>query len=106
MVDKTWKAAERRIAKLFDTERTPLSGSNGKVTASDTLHPKLFIEAKKRKKHSVITLYDETKAKAAKEGKIAVIALTVNGRPGVWLMCKAKDFKKVASFLKEEKDER
>lgn len=43
---KTWKAVEGRIAKIFHSTRTPLSGSNSKHTMSDTLHKELYIEIK------------------------------------------------------------
>ena len=91
MADKWWKAVERRVAKYFGTERTPLSGGNGKQTRSDTLHERLFIETKARKKHTVISLWDETAEKAKKEGKIPVIALCEKGRPGFWVMTHSDD---------------
>jgi hypothetical protein len=40
------KAHERRVARWFGTERTPLSGGASRHTRSDTLHPKLYIEVK------------------------------------------------------------
>jgi hypothetical protein len=47
---KTWKAVERRVARFFGSERTPMSGGNSKHTRSDSLHPRLYIEVKSRKK--------------------------------------------------------
>ena len=44
MSDKTWKARERQVAKLLGTERTPLSGGNGKQTRSDSLSAEFFVE--------------------------------------------------------------
>lgn len=42
-----WKTYERKVAKFFNTNRTPLSGINSRHdTHSDTLHPKLYIEVK------------------------------------------------------------
>lgn len=43
---KRWKTYERRVATFFGVHRTPLSGGASRHTRSDTLHPKLFIEAK------------------------------------------------------------
>ncbi len=41
------KIYERRVAKFFGTNRTPLSGINSRHdTHSDTLHPSLYIEVK------------------------------------------------------------
>ena len=40
------KTQERRVARFFGTERTPLSGGASRHTRSDTLHPKLYIEVK------------------------------------------------------------
>jgi hypothetical protein len=42
-----WKGYERKVAKYFGTNRTPLSGINSRHdTHSDTLHPSLYIEVK------------------------------------------------------------
>lgn len=47
MSDRYWKVCERRAAKFFGTNRTPLSGINSRHdTSSDTLHPRLYIEVK------------------------------------------------------------
>lgn len=80
MSDKTWKAAERRVAALFDTTRAPLSGGNGKQTRSDTLHERLFIETKYRTRFAVVDLFIETAALAAKERKLPVLALVEKRR--------------------------
>jgi len=48
MPDKSWKKQERRIAKLFGTRRTPLSGYLSLHTKSDIIHDKLFVECKYR----------------------------------------------------------
>ena len=75
MADKTWKARERQVASYFNTHRTPLSGGSSRHTRSDSLHDELFVECKLRKKHSVISLWDETNEMAKKESKTPVIAL-------------------------------
>lgn len=95
MADKTWKAAERRIASYFGTERTTLSGGNGKQTRSDTLHEALFIEVKHRKKHSAVSLWDETKKLADKEKKTPVVCLCEKNRPGFWIMVHSDDLVKL-----------
>jgi hypothetical protein len=44
-LDKTWKAAERRIAELLGGARVPLLGRKG----CDLDHPVFFVEVKHRK---------------------------------------------------------
>ena len=95
----TWKARERQVAEFFGTRRTPLSGGNGGQTRSDTLHGELFVEQKLRAKHSAITLWDETKKLAAKEGKIPVVTLAEKGRPGFWVLVHSSAFEGVAREL-------
>ena len=52
-----------------------------------------------KKKHSVISLWDEAKKLALKEGKIPVVALCEKERPGFWVMVHSSDLEK----LKKEK---
>ena len=73
---------ERKVAAKFGAKRTPLSGSNGGVTASDSLHPVLFIEAKLRAKHAAWELWQDTANKAKKENKVPVVALKQKGGRG------------------------
>lgn len=98
----TWKAAERRIADFFGTTRTPLSGGNGKQTRSDSLHKGLFLEAKLRVTHAVVSLWRETKELADKENKIPVICLNEKGKEGFWILCHKDDFVVVAEMVKEK----
>lgn len=65
-MSKNWKNFERKIAKIFNTQRTALSGSNSKITSSDTLHPELYIEIKSNlrypkeaKKYDFVFFIDE-----------------------------------------------
>jgi len=96
MASKTWKSIERKIARFFGTERTPLSGGNGKQTRSDTLHAHLFVEAKYRQKHSAVTLWDDTAELAKAEGKTPVVCLAEKGRSGFWLVVHSDDLQAVA----------
>lgn len=75
----SWQRTEKDAAKDFDTERTPFSGSTSGLTRSDTLHPSIFMECKTKKKHSVKSLYDETKKLAFAEGKVPLILLREDG---------------------------
>ena len=53
-----------------------------------------------KKKHTVITLWDETAKIAKVEGKTPVIALCEKNRPGFWVMVHSDDLK----ILKENYD--
>lgn len=87
MPDRVWKAVERRIATFFGTTRTALSGGNSKVTRSDTLHPRLFIETKYRRAFAVLNLWKEVRILAKKEKKIPVVCLVEKGKEGFWILC-------------------
>ena len=96
MSDKAWKAFERRVADFFHGKRNPLSGGNsGSGTRADVIHDRLFIECKKRVKHSAVTLWDDTKKKAVKEGKTPVVCLSEKNRPGFWIVVHSDDFLKL-----------
>lgn len=97
----TWKAAERRIAGFFGTQRTPLSGGNSKITRSDTMHRGIFVEAKLRARHAAVQLWRETKLLADKENKIPVICLNEKGKEGFWIMCHNADFVRVGQMVAE-----
>lgn len=99
MSDKTWKAAERRIAASFGALRQIGSGSLGRDdrSSSDSTHEVLYIEAKYRKRHTAIALHDDTAKKAKKEKKIPVVVLAEKNRPGVWLLIKQDNLPAVAA---------
>jgi len=98
MADKTWKQRERLVAAFFGAKgRTPLSGGNSGHTRSDTLHEQLFIEHKHSVRHAITNLWDKTKKMALKEHKVPVVTLSVNGRPGFWVMCHSSDLTAVAN---------
>lgn len=88
MADRSWKAVERRVAAIFGTTRTPLSGRNSRHgTASDSLHEKLFIEVKHRAYHAPVTLYMETSELAKKESKTPVVVLAEKRRHTLFAVC-------------------
>lgn len=85
MADKAWKAFERRVAAWFGCLRNIGSGTCGRpdlLSASDSTHPRLFLEAKHHARHAARALWDATAKLARKEGKIAVLALGDRGKPG------------------------
>jgi hypothetical protein len=98
---KTWKSIEASISRFFGTTRTPLSGGNGKMTRSDTLHPRLFIEVKQRKSHSTAKLFRSTKDLAKKESKIPVVVLHETGSHDYLIVCEVSDLKRIAEEVKE-----
>jgi hypothetical protein len=79
---KTWKRLEQKVARMRNTERTPLSGGNSKMTRSDTLDDTFFIECKLRANPSIWKLYEETEALAKKENKIPVVVIKKKGMHG------------------------
>ena len=94
---KTWKAIERKVAKWFGSERTPLSGGNSKQTRSDSLHDILYIEVKYRVRHSAVALWRDTAAKANRENKIPVCCLCERGKEGFWLVIHSEDLLEVSN---------
>lgn len=99
MHKNTWKQGERRVCRYFGMERVPLSGGNSGHTRADCYDPagdtRLFIEVKHRKKHSAVTLWDDTKKLADQENKTPVIALIEKGRPGFWILVHSDDLCKL-----------
>jgi hypothetical protein len=92
MADRPWKRFERKVAAYFGGTRCPVLGDD---TRGDVTHETLFIECKKRKKHSIVTLWDTVKARADREGKTPVVCLSENGRPGFWILVKDDDLSKL-----------
>lgn len=103
MTQKTWKAVELRIAKLFGTYRTPLSGSFSRHTKSDTLHKNLFVEVKHKKKIPFLKLFKETIKKAKEERKIPLVVFVERNSRTPIVMCDINNLKEISSFLKDEK---
>lgn len=97
--DKTWKKDERKVAAFFGGQRNPLSGANSRHTGGDVIHPSLYIENKRRQKHSVVSLWSLTAEKAKLEGKIPIVTLTEHGKSGFWVVCKAEDLVKIKEVL-------
>jgi hypothetical protein len=91
----TWKQRERDVADFFHGQRNPLSGRNSKHIAADVIHDRLFIECKLREKHSAVSLWDEVKALADREGKTPVVVLCEKNRPGFWVLVHSEDLSKL-----------
>lgn len=97
---KTWKKVEQRIAAWFGSRRTPLSGGNSGHTRSDSLHHRLFVEAKHRVTHTAVTLWRQTAKLAAKERKVPVVCLHEKGKEGFWILVHTDHLEQVAEERK------
>lgn len=103
MTRRGWKAYEQRIAEDFGTERNPLSGPGSKHSGSDTLHAKLFIDAKVRREfRTAWRFFKAIEGLAEKEGKRPVLVVKVpGGRDADSIVaCRLKDLKAVADEVK------
>jgi len=83
-----WKGFERRVAETFGGIRAAFSGARPDITGTraDVKHDRLFIEAKWRERHSLMTLWRDTAEKARREYKVPIICLAEKNKPG-FLIC-------------------
>lgn len=102
MPDKVWKAQERRIAKMFGSRRTPLSGIHSLHTGSDVIHNRLYIECKYRKRIAILDIFNEIIEAAKKENKIPVLAIKSKELKDDYIVMRIQDLEKIAKELKEE----
>ena len=91
-----WKNTEREVAKAFGTKRAPVCNN---VTHSDTFSDSLYIEIKKRKRFWIWGLFEDTKTKALKEGKIPVVAIKQKGKKGFLILIRPEDVCQVATEI-------
>lgn len=106
MHSTTWKQGEARIAKIFNTNRTPLSGGSSRHTRSDTLHKDLFIEVKHHKVIPGEGTMKITNDLAKLENKIPLCVFIKKGSSEPLLLCKLKDIKKITSYMVDDIYER
>lgn len=95
MPTKNWKNVERRIARSFGTERTPLSGGASRHTLSDTLHKAYYIEIKHRARIPFMATYKEAVTNAKKEGKTPMVIFHQKHCHDPIVMISLKDFMEV-----------
>jgi hypothetical protein len=80
MTDKAWKASERRNSRKIDNVgRTPLSGSNGAITASDSLSEYWFLENKLRANVALFNLFSHVNDLAIRRKKKPLMVFFSNG---------------------------
>lgn len=101
MSDKDWKVAERRMARFFGSVRNSLSGGSSKLTRSDSIHKKLFVECKLTKESAVWSLWERTKIKAQQENKTPVLCIQKKNRKGFLVIAHTTDFDEVAQIRME-----
>jgi len=102
MSNQAWKQLERRVAKFFGTVRTPLSGGNSRITRSDSLHNKLFIEIKSRRKVPFLKQFRETIKQAKQENKLPVFVIhEANHKDDICFM-RLADTKKFVSIMSKQ----
>lgn len=94
-----WKKRERKGCRLFGAERKPVSGRQHDKDGDDGEHPRLHIQSKHSKAHAVVTVWDAAKRQALKSKKTPVVILSINKRPGQWLLIKDEDLSAVAREL-------
>jgi hypothetical protein len=94
-----WTRAEAGAAAFFGAMRRVLSGSANRadIDGDDSTHPRLFIESKLREKHAVWSLWRDARARAAKCGKVPVLALREKHKKGMLLVIHEDDFDRVAA---------
>ena len=79
----TWKRAERKAARFYGTERLPGSGAWRRITKSDTMHDRLYIEVKLKHhwpKTGVWPIFVDAAEKAKVEGKIPMLVVRTKGQ--------------------------
>ena len=94
---KAWKKLEQKVARMRNTERTPLSGGNSKITRSDTMDKTFFIECKLRRNPALWNLYEKTAELAEKEKKVPVLVIKKKGKHGELFVVHSKNIKKFTS---------
>jgi hypothetical protein len=94
---KSWKRLEQKVAKMRNTERTPLSGGNSKITRSDTMDKTFFIECKLRKNPAVWNLYEKVSELAGKENKVPLLVIKKKGKRGELFVIHSKHLKEFIS---------
>lgn len=102
-MSSNWKAAERSVAKLFNTRRTPLSGMNsGHDTNADTLHPKLYIEVKYSQHWPLVDTLKALRAKATGCWSAVLVVGKKNGSKEMYTVLFLEDLNRYFGSLTTE----
>jgi len=103
MADKSWKDAERQVAKKLNGKRNPLSGRMGGHTSGDVIHPSLYVEVKQKKLFAVLAIMKDTEEKARKEKKIPVLVIHQGGSKTRYYIIQEELFLQLWSYLPQPK---
>jgi hypothetical protein len=99
---KSWKKLEQKVAQMRNTERTPLSGGNSKITSSDTMDKEFFIECKLRRNPAVWNLYEKVSKLAEKEKKIPLLVIKKKGKHGELFVVHSKHLEEFISKWRKD----
>jgi len=94
MANKQWKYEERQVAKMFNTTRALMTGTDEKCDIDD---PIFAVDTKLRKTWSVEKWFDELQTYARKKGKIPLLCLR---KPGKKRRLAVVDMDHLVSILK------
>lgn len=106
MADKAWKAAERRVAKVFKGERVGPAGFN----TADVTHPLVSISVKYRKTlpRWAETCLAEARGFKGANGKLPLLVLLGRGmriRDGLCVI-RASDWEQLYGTIEQRAEER
>lgn len=96
-MDKTWKAAERRVATFFLRKRNPLSGINSGHTGADVRGDEdFYTETKYRQNHAALSVLDEAAMGAIAEpgNRVPVVALVGARRHGFGVLIQSSELER------------
>ena len=103
MPDKSWKDAERQVAKKLNGKRNPLSGRMGGHTSGDVIHPSLYVEVKQKKHFAVLSIVRDTEKKALKERKIPITVIHQGGSKTRYYIIQEALFLQLWSYFPQSK---
>ena len=74
---QAWKYEERQVAKMFNSKRALMKGTDCKEDVEDDL---FCVDTKLRKTWQVETWFDELQSYARKKGKVPILCLRKPGK--------------------------
>ena len=95
-MSQNWKNEERKVAKMFNSKRALMTGTDEK---SDIEHDLFCIDTKLRKAWQVEMWFEELQDYAKKEGKIPILCLR---KPGKKRRLAVVDMGYLVSLLKDK----
>lgn len=94
----TWKAVERKVAKLLKGRRNPLSGGSSGHTRGDVIHRDFYVEIKYRKRWAIWKIWEDTRLKARAEDKLPLVVIKQKGKHGELVLLSLQDFVKLVGI--------